>query len=152
MRKYLIYYWIGDKNIKHQSHTTIADKIEIPKKYSFIVALAYQLQHSWKLLQYYPVISKYSFICCHICSFVHTLLCLIVGRVSNKMYQGGNYQALLKWRGCFLGHSLIIIKWTWGVFFPKFAIWPPLQSGTKEYSNFLFINSSSNLPSCTPNS
>ena len=25
----------------------------------------------------------------------------------------------------FLGHSLIIIKWTWVVFFPKFAIWYP---------------------------
>ena len=28
MRKYLIYYRIGDKNTKHQSHITIADKIE----------------------------------------------------------------------------------------------------------------------------
>ena len=26
--------------------------------------------------------------------------------------------------GIFLGNSLIIIKWTWGFFFPKFAIWP----------------------------
>ena len=38
---------------------------------------------------------------------------------SNKMYQGGMYQGFLKWGVVvFLGHSLIIIKWTWG-FFPK---------------------------------
>ena len=27
--------------------------------------------------------------------------------------------------GVLLRHPLIIIKWTWGVFSPKFAIWPP---------------------------
>ena len=39
--------------------------------------------------------------------------------------------------GLFLGHSLIIIKWTWRVFFPKICnLNPPpspLQLGTKEY-------------------
>ena len=47
---------------------------------------------------------------------------------SNKMHQGKNYQDFLKWRRLLLGHSLIIIKWTWGVFFPKifqFVSWPP---------------------------
>ena len=49
------------------------------------------------------------------------------GLESNKMHQGENYQDFLKLGGVFLGHSLIIIKWTWGVFFQKFGIWhPPL--------------------------
>ena len=41
-----------------------------------------------------------------------------------------------------LGHSLIIIKWTWGVFFQKFSIWtppPPLQSGTKSTDTAYYI-------------
>ena len=46
----------------------------------------------------------------------------------SQMHQGGNYQDFLKLKiegwGIF-SHSLIIIKWTWGVFFPKCAIWPP---------------------------
>ena len=56
----------------------------------------------------------------------YTLLCLIVGVGSNKMYQGGNYQDFLKWAGgrVFLGHSFITMKWTWGVFSQKFAICP----------------------------
>ena len=37
------------------------------------------------------------------------------GGASNKMHQGEIYQG---GGGVFLGHSLIIIKWTWG-FFPK---------------------------------
>ena len=49
------------------------------------------------------------------------------------MYQGGNYQDFLKWGGGLVfGHSIIIIKSTWKVFFWKFAIWPVLQLGTKE--------------------
>ena len=39
------------------------------------------------------------------------------------MHKGKNYQDFLKWRGegegVLLGHSLIIVKWTWGVFFTK---------------------------------
>ena len=36
--------------------------------------------------------------------------------------------------GVFLGYSLIIIKWTWGFFPKKFAVWPPLQLGSKKYA------------------
>ena len=63
-----------------------------------------------------------------------TLLCLIAGWGSNKMHLGEHYQDFLKWGGVmFLGHSLIIIKWTWG-FFPKNLQFNPLlQLGTKEY-------------------
>ena len=43
-------------------------------------------------------------------------------RGSMEMHQGRNYQDFLKWRGIFLGHSLIITKWTWGFFSQKFAI------------------------------
>ena len=46
-------------------------------------------------------------------------------RGSNEMHQGRNYQDFLEWRGIFLGHSLVITKWTWGVFSQKFAIWLP---------------------------
>ena len=38
--------------------------------------------------------------------------------------------------GVFLGHSFLIIKWTWEFFPKKFAIWPPsptLQLRIKEY-------------------
>ena len=62
--------------------------------------------------------------------------------MANKMQQGENHRDFLKWgnRGLFLGHSLIIIKWTWGFFPPKFAILrlPPsspynyTQKGTKK--------------------
>ena len=37
---------------------------------------------------------------------------------------GGKLSRFLK-MGRFLGHSLIIIKCTWGFYLPKFAIWPP---------------------------
>ena len=40
--------------------------------------------------------------------------------------------------GVFLGHSFLIIKWTWEFFSKKFAIWPPsptLQLRIKEYPN-----------------
>ena len=46
-----------------------------------------------------------------------TLSCVIV-EGSNKVHQGGNYQEFWKWweGEVFLGHSLIIIKWTCIVF------------------------------------
>ena len=51
----------------------------------------------------------------------------------NKMHQGGKLSRFLKMgEGVFLGHSVIIIKLTWEIFFRKFAIWPSpfLQLGT----------------------
>ena len=43
----------------------------------------------------------------------------------------------LKMRGLFLGHSLVIVKWTWG-FFPQNLQFdppcPPIQLSAKEYS------------------
>ena len=53
-----------------------------------------------------------------------TLLFLIIvgGKGgSNKMHHEGNLSRFLKMGGLFLGHSLIIIKWNWGVFSIKFA-------------------------------
>ena len=60
---------------------------------------------------------------------------------TSKMHQRKNYLDFLKWGGgwwlgVFLCHSLRITKWTWGFFPQKFAIWPPLQLGTKEYLIF----------------
>ena len=43
---------------------------------------------------------------------------------SNKMHQGENYQDFLKW-GVVLGHSLQIIKWTWGFFSQNLKFDPP---------------------------
>ena len=57
-----------------------------------------------------------------------TLLCVIV-EGSNNMHQRENYQDFLKCGELFLGHSLIIIQWTWGFFFPKSAIWPMQCNG-----------------------
>ena len=51
------------------------------------------------------------------------------GGESNKMHQPQNYQDFLKWElGLFLGHSLIIIKWTWGVFSQNLQFDPPLPT------------------------
>ena len=65
----------------------------------------------------------------------YSLLCLIVGVGSNKMHQGGNYHNFLKWgrERVFLGHSFIIIKWTWWFFPQNLLLDHPLQLGTKEY-------------------
>ena len=43
--------------------------------------------------------------------------------VPNCRGEGGRRKCT-RWKIMFLGHSLIIIKWTWGFFSPKFAIWP----------------------------
>ena len=62
------------------------------------------------------------------------------GQVSNKMSPGENYQKVLKWRGG--GHSFIIIKLTWGFFFPKCAIGPPLFRNNYAWkSNHLLTHS-----------
>ena len=54
------------------------------------------------------------------------------------MHEGENNQDFLKWEGAaFLGHSLIIIKWTWGFFSKSLQFDPhthPLQLGTKDSS------------------
>ena len=47
-----------------------------------------------------------------------TLLCLIVGRKGQINAPGERLSRFLKMEELFLGHSLIIIKWTWR-FFPK---------------------------------
>ena len=64
----------------------------------------------------------------------YTLLCLILGVGSNKMHLRGNYQGLLKLEGGggWVGHSLLIIKWTWGFFSQNLQFDHPLQLGTKE--------------------
>ena len=56
--------------------------------------------------------------------------------VSNEMHQGRNYQDFLEWRGIFLGHSLVITKWTWGFFSQKFAIWLPLSIRHKRVKHY----------------
>ena len=53
-------------------------------------------------------------------------------REVKKKKQWANYQVFLKWGRVFLGHSLIIIKWTWGFFSPKFVIWPSYFVNTKK--------------------
>ena len=39
--------------------------------------------------------------------------------------KGGNYQDFSKWGELFLGHSLTIIKWTWGFFSKNLQVDPP---------------------------
>ena len=67
-----------------------------------------------------------------------TLSWIIVGGWGwglNKMHQGENYQDFIKWGGGggILGHSLVIIKWTWEVFFPKFGIWTLVHSSSWKF-------------------
>ena len=50
-----------------------------------------------------------------------TLLCPIL-EWSKLNAPGGKLKKILK-VVVFLDHSLIIIRWTWKVFFPKFKIW-----------------------------
>ena len=46
----------------------------------------------------------------------------------------GKLPRFLKMVELVLGHSLIITKWNWGVFFPKIANWPLLWLSTRGYA------------------
>ena len=43
----------------------------MPKKYSFVAALVYPLQHS-AIVTVFIQLKQYPFICCSICSFIHS--------------------------------------------------------------------------------
>ena len=51
-----------------------ADKIENNKEVTFIAALVYPLQHSWKLLQYLSSYTIHHILCCSICSITLTAI------------------------------------------------------------------------------
>ena len=79
----------------------------------------------------------------HCCHYSFVLNCRGHGR-SNEIHQWENYQDFLKWGaifrslsykngGLFLGHYLIIIKWTW-VFFSQTPPPPSLIKVLKKFS------------------
>ena len=66
-----------------------------------------------------------------------TLLFLIIGELNKILLGEISRFFIMEREGCFLGHSLIIIEWTWEVFFSNFTVWlqPKIKEGRVDNQN-----------------